>query len=238
MGAGTRGWEAVREDLRRLKSYVEAVDELYPLDEKDLDSMVEKLKGGAKYPKDYFHWALELARGRARVAGQPEFLCIKRLGRRAAGAVRRALELYYRIALMDYGLREALGVHPLDPKPEAYFKAWDAAYELRKIAWEMTTHSGSVLYDTARIAVWTVKLERAMKPLDEIDDYLGLLLEDYLKGSINDKEITKNVEQKLQAEKPPIRIDDFKDLAADVEECLGPEYVLPAIQLARIIAEG
>ncbi len=237
MGAGTRGWEAVREDLRRLKSYVEAVDELYLLDGKDLDSMVEKLKGGAKYPKDYFHWALELARGRARAAVQPEFLCMKRLGGRAARAVRHALELYYRIALMDYGLREALGVHPLDPRPEAYFKAWDTAYELRDIAWGMTMHSGSVLYDIARVAVWVVKLERAMRPLDDIDDYLGLLLEDYLKGSVNDEEIAKNVAQKLSAEKPPIRIDDFKELAADVEECLGPEYVLLAVQLARIITD-
>ena len=237
MGGETKKWGVVREDLNRLEDYVKRLDALYTLDSKDLDSMVEALKEEPSYPKEYFHWALELARARAKTVGQVDFACIERLGEFAASTAEYAFELYYRIALMKYGLREVLGLHPLDPRPEAYFKAWDAASKFNEIAWEMTTYSGSVLYDVANVAAKAVRLEYAIRVVDGIDDYLGILLQDYVKGSVNDEEITRNITQKLSAEKPPLKIGDLKELAADVEKCLGPEYVLPAIQLARMIYE-
>ncbi|MEM1684866.1 MAG: hypothetical protein QW680_13970 [Pyrobaculum sp.] len=235
MDGETKKWGVVREDLNRLEDYVKRLDALYTLDSKDLDSMVEALKEEPSYPKEYFHWALELARARAKTVGQVDFACIERLGEFAASAAEYAFELYYRIALMKYGLNEALKLHPLSPRPEAYFKAWQAASKFRSIAWEMTTYSGSVLCDVANVAAKAMRLEYAIRVVDNIDDDLGLLLEDYLKGSVNDEEIAKKVEQELAVEKPPLKIADLKKLAADVEECLGPEYVLPAIQLAQMI---
>ncbi len=235
MGGEVGRWGVVREDLNRLRGYVERLDELYVLDGGDLDSMVERLKGGSGYPKGYFHWAVELAAARAEAAGGVEFICLKRLGSYAAGLARRALELYYRIALMDYGLKEALGLGPTNPRPMAYFKAWEAALGLRDVAWEMAAYSGSVLYDVANVAAKAARLEYAVRTLDEVDDYLGLLLEDYLKGVAKDEEVERQVARRLEAGKPPLKIEGLKRLAADVEECLGPSYVLPALQLAQMI---
>ncbi|MEM4439815.1 MAG: hypothetical protein QW680_14410 [Pyrobaculum sp.] len=233
MGAGTRGWEAVREDLVALSRFVDKIHWLYVLDNSDLKEVVEALRSeDDEY--DVRHVVYELAHKRTSSVRQPEFKCLDKLGFAAITQVTSALEVYYPIALIKYALSSVRG-----QKFEGCELAWSIASKLRSIAYQMYPLSGSVLYDVAKTSVITTRLEYAVNAVAPIGDYLATVASDYLKGK--DEELDKQVLQmaKRAAEEVERRIkpDDFSELAADVEKCLGPEYVLPAVQLARIITD-